>query len=255
MKLQSIFILLFAILFTSCSNGQNEKKIIGYYTGNGGAYYLLENNIFIIIGYGTFIQGTWNIESDKVILKPKNPEYPFELIGRYNSDIKKGYKLFFSNFTDGETFVGFDNLNVLQRVFNEDANCFTYPYISTLPKKNEIISFSNNDRILYSFKMQNNFNDYVISYYSHFYEPIIFKIEENGLQDVREYRQMMIKKKLEGNDYNDIKDFLSKVKTDTDKEIWNDHFKNKGFKKISLNQVIKKKLKINDKSIFNAKCI
>src|SRR5262245_59076994 len=98
---------------------QNENAFTGYYRASGPAHLLIEeDHRFYIIAYSTFIQGRWNRENDQVKLVPQNPEHPFEIYGRYNPNIKEGYKIQFTNFYKKQTFIGTGITDTMQRIFN-----------------------------------------------------------------------------------------------------------------------------------------
>ena len=141
-KIKLAFILI--AIFNIATNAQNNERIIGNYNENGTSYYIQKDSTFIIIGYGTLITGKWNVTNNDILtLMPKNPEAPFLLYGYHNPFIA-GTKIMFSGFfiDNDETLVGLNNLNTMQRVFNENVNCTSFPYVHLFNEKVNKISFS-----------------------------------------------------------------------------------------------------------------
>jgi hypothetical protein len=165
--------LLLILTISLSSFAQNLEPYLGCYRGSGNMRLILaENNVFYIVAYATFFQGNWNIENDQLVLNPNNPEHFFELYGRYNPNIKEGYKIKFNGFSEEETFIGKDSSDEMQRVFNKNPNCFASSYIQHFDKKTDVISFvdvvSENTRDYdrrntYSFPL-NKYNDFIAVY-------------------------------------------------------------------------------------------
>jgi hypothetical protein len=167
------YALLLVLLLSLSTFAQDSKPYLGIYRASGNAHLLLaENNTFYIIGYATFIRGSWHMENNKIILNPLNPKHFFELYGRYNPNIKKGYKIKFTGFEQEQTFIGKDNSDAMQRVFNKSPNCFETKYLHLFNEKITTISFVDlvseevrdyNPRNTYSFPLNKN-NDFIAVY-------------------------------------------------------------------------------------------
>jgi len=182
-----ILILLFGKAFS-------QKKIpyfIGCYRHDNGANFCLkEDKTFLIIGFGTFITGTWElkeiqtkkkIKNQKFIeLTPYRPELPFSVFGRKNPSIKTGYQIKYST-TDKEdisdsVYIG-GSLSQMQAFFNPSPNCFSGVDIykgKNLPKE-FILADLNTHELRYSEKSEvkytdqfsfstEGYNDFIIDY-------------------------------------------------------------------------------------------
>ena len=124
---------------------QDQEAITGYYRSPGPSILLVDrDHHFYIIAYATFIHGRWTVEGNRVKLIPKNPEHPFELYGRYNPNIREGYRIKFYGFEKNQTFIGKAGSDTMQRVFNLDPNCFDDSYVHQFP---DATSFSFADSI------------------------------------------------------------------------------------------------------------
>lgn len=173
MMKKKINTLLFILLTSLSTLAQDVQPYLGCYRASGGVRLLLEeNNAFYIIAYATFIQGSWSKENDQIILNPHNPEHFFELYGRYNPNIKEGYKIKFNGFNEEETFIGKASSDAMQRVFNKNPNCFESYYIHHFNKETDVISFVDvvsedtkdyDRRNTYSFPLNKN-NDFIAVY-------------------------------------------------------------------------------------------
>ncbi|WP_281322095.1 hypothetical protein [Flavobacterium aestivum] len=203
--------LLLILTISLSSFAQNLQPYLGCYRVSGDARLVLaENNIFYIVAYATFFQGNWHIENDKLILNPHNPEHFFELYGRYNPNIKGGYKIKFDGFSEEETFIGKDNSDAMQRVFNKNPNCFESAYLQHFNKESDVISFVDvvsenirdyDRRNTYSFPI-NKYNDFIAVYNDprHYnYEMIYpFPKTEKGIivEDLEQFGKMKMTDKL-----------------------------------------------------------
>lgn len=170
---------------------QDEKGFIGYYRASGPAHLLLdENHHFYIIAYSTFIQGHWIRENNQIKLVPHNPQHNFELYARFNPNIKEGYKIKFNDFYKKQTFIGTGGGDTMQRIFNPDPNCFSYPYINHFPGKANPISFVDSfagpeygKRNTYTFTA-GKYNDFIAVYHdpSKYGREIILCLERKSGQ-------------------------------------------------------------------------
>ncbi|MCU0437921.1 MAG: hypothetical protein MUC49_08380 [Raineya sp.] len=171
---------------------QQKMDVIGVYhesgsTGGGNVgganYYILENHHFVIIAYATIIYGKWEInEKNVLILSPTKPP-TFKIYGRYNPTIKSGAKIMFQNF-ESRSFIQINEETVFTPVFNENANCLSYPNVASFSQKTESISLATIKEI-YKFQVKNNANDFIAIYHHSrdIYKPFTFQITPQGLID------------------------------------------------------------------------
>ncbi len=102
------------------------KKYTGRYGGNSGIC-LFDDGRFLMYGYATAVFGDYKIDKENLLFFPDKLEL-FEIYGHHNKGIK-GMQANFKGFErNGPAFIAFGNMG-MQRVFNEDANCFDGPYV------------------------------------------------------------------------------------------------------------------------------
>ncbi|WP_433832459.1 hypothetical protein [Flavobacterium anhuiense] len=236
-KIKFYFTAISLLLFIS-SIAQKKTNIVGNYNENGATYFIQNDNTFIIVGYATLITGKWYVENNLLKLIPKNPDFPFILYGYHNPSVK-GTKIMFSGFNNDDTFVGLNESHAIQRVFNEDVNCTTFPNVHLFNQSASQISFSYGSentgakgRKMYVYNNNNNFNDFVACYISqsNFREPIVITINGNRLRN--QFDQELTKiEKLSNEDLEMIKEInkASDIKTDV-------VYYNPSYKYISLNE-------------------
>ncbi|UKJ08599.1 hypothetical protein [Solitalea lacus] len=315
-----ILLLVLMVSFNACA--QKNKAYVGYYHGSGDHLLLMKDNAYYIVAYATIIWGSWKVEKDHmgrdlIVLRPKNPEYFFDLYGRYNPNIKAGYKVKFNGFEKKETFIGMANTDTMQRVFNIDPNCFNHPYIHLFSEKPTTISLVDavlensfekqySPRDTYTFSLGRN-NDFIAVYHNPkdyheemhlFIEKKTKKIELNGSSHGFKNLPMDKKLKKEINEiiqfaakfkntktlycnpsYNDFEDssiniekdysfneaknaYISKYNYEKDEDIYpqkkEDAYHSRGvlfkYDKITPSNITFKPFKINEKSLFTAKC-
>ncbi|MCF6296277.1 MAG: hypothetical protein L3J25_11400 [Flavobacteriaceae bacterium] len=158
-------ILIIATIMTKTTSAQNNLNIIGTYNIDSGAQLnVLENGNFAIIHYGGIQTGKWQIADNNTVHFTPNKKNTFELYGRHNKDLKGDTKIFFSGFEDNQTFIQLNATKkrkyIMQRIFNVDANCFSFPYVYTFntsvnnlllmtkkydQEKGEILTFNNSE--------------------------------------------------------------------------------------------------------------
>lgn len=167
---------LFLVLFSTLM-AQNNTDIAGVYTlgsspEGSSLLWVLENGKYAITYFGGVQVGSWKKKDNTFEFKPAVRENKFELYGRKNKKLKGQSRIFFSGFEDTDVFVGFTNEGEalkMKRVFNEDANCFGFPYIHTLDKTPGIVSFmyvhNGKESVVYTFKSQQKYNDFVVLNY------------------------------------------------------------------------------------------
>ncbi|AUP77556.1 hypothetical protein [Flavivirga eckloniae] len=173
-------LLLITIVMFNLANAQNTPDIIGQYnlgssSPEGGSHlFVLENNHYAILYFGGIQTGQWEFTSDQTFkFSPDIKENKFELFGRHNKDLKNSTKIFFNDFEKGETFVQLkttqEKENIFQRVFNKNANCFSFPYVHTFELIGDRISFMSiqyDDKNTYNITFENpdKYNDFVANF-------------------------------------------------------------------------------------------
>ncbi len=238
-------------MFSIVSIAQNKKVFVGNYRENDASYFIQNDNTFIIVAYATLITGKWREESDNVLkLSPKNPDFPFLLYGYHNPSIV-GTKIMFSGFDNDETFVGLNKRDSMQRVFNENVNCKSFPNVHLFDKAAKEVSFScgvetnkGKERKTYTYKIDNNFNDFVAVYISqsNFREPIILKIKKDGLEN-RFGEKLSKIKELNNEDTQMIKEINKAVEAENNVEYYNPSYNHISASKITLKRYIFNKSK------------
>lgn len=181
----AITILLFMV--TSFAQQQNSKFIAGQYHDGDGGLLIFEDHTFMIVAYATAIRGKLTIHGNEVIFNPIQKE-PFSVYGRKNENIKEA-KMMFSNFEKGTSFMNYtinhEPLDTMRLIFNEMANCFSFPYIYSFEKNINTFYFSYMDhrypeemqvKVLpnnvyqfnpikvYQFDNDNAYNDFAVSF-------------------------------------------------------------------------------------------
>lgn len=294
-------------------SAQDEKSFIGYYRASGAAHLLLdEDHYFYIIAYSTFIQGRWSFENNQIKLVPQNPEHPFEVYGRYNPNIKEGYKFKFNNFYKKQTFIGEGSADTMQRIFNPNPNCFNNPYINHFQVQAYSFSFVDDAGPEYSKRntytyITGKYNDFIAVYHdpTKYFREIVLnidpkaekqtlksatgqynkgKMDEKLKQEILEIRDLATKEQhtnelycnpsyrpfdktsmnFEMNySFDTAKNaWVSKFNYEKDEEIYperlNDAYDSIGilykYEKITPANIALKQFKINEKSLFTAKC-
>lgn len=170
-------LILITLFIMNIANAQNSSNIVGIYNLGSSSpessthLIVLEDNSYAITYFGGIQTGKWATkEENQYLFTPHKKETKFELFGRINKTLGDSTKIVFNSFENGETFIQLRN-NVediynMQAVFNEDANCFSYPYVHTFKTKANYISFlsvpygKENNPIL-TFKNLNKYNDFV----------------------------------------------------------------------------------------------
>jgi hypothetical protein len=183
-------------------NAQNSTDIAGLYnlgfsSPEGGSHlFVLENGDYAITYFGGIQTGKWeSIKENHFKFTPHIKENTFEIFGRHNKDLQGETKIFFNGFENSETFIQLkvekDEQNIMQRVFNLDANCFSYPYIHTYKSIANSISFmainnqyNDTNPSIITFENPNGYNDFIVNFIEvNYYEaqPFIAKFEEDEL--------------------------------------------------------------------------
>ena len=127
MKQIPLILLCSLTMLIGFAQGQtNEKQYIGRYGHHDGVC-LFEDGQFLLYGYATAVFGRYTINDNKIQFHPDRRDL-FEIYGHRSPQIEGNQSRWqFIGFEEGETFAQFDQ-DSIYRVFNADANCFTYPY-------------------------------------------------------------------------------------------------------------------------------
>lgn len=184
------------------NNTQYNLEIAGVYplkssSPEGGSHlFIIENGAFAVAYFGGIQIGKWKgIKDDVIEFTPNNQESTFELFGRHDLDLKGRSKVCFNGFENGETFIEFgvsnEEKNKVQRVFNSDANCFSYPYVHIYESTAKSIAlmaldYENEDTkaSIITFDNPKGYNDFIINFneVNPFEgEPFIAKFKDNTL--------------------------------------------------------------------------
>lgn len=136
------FCLICILLYTNISAQMVTKEsLIGSYhlpsrSPEGGTEIIIyPNNRFVAVFFGGMINGEWKLKGNKVNFKPDYESDPFILYGRKTTSLKDTTRVIFEKFEDNNSkYINFesnpkDSVLNMQQVFNDDSNCFDYPYI------------------------------------------------------------------------------------------------------------------------------
>ena len=186
-------LLILILLFGKAFSQKKIPDFIGCYRHDNGANFCLkEDKTFLIIGFGTFITGTWELMEGEIFtynekkynkfveLTPYRPELPFSVFGRKNPSIKTGYQIKYCT-TDKEdisdsVYIG-GSLDKMQAFFNPSPNCFSSVDIykgKKLPKEFILADLNTHElrrseqsKVKYTdlFSFQTDgYNDFIIDY-------------------------------------------------------------------------------------------
>lgn len=188
--MKNLFSILGVFIFSITFAQKNAPDFIDCYRDKGTNFCLKKDKTFLIIGFGTFITGTWEVKEIQTKKKIKNqkfieltpycPELPFSVFGRKNPSIKAGYQIKYYT-TDKEmisdsVYIG-GSLSQMQAFFNPSPNCFSGADIykgKNLPKEfiladlntHELRS-SEQSEVKYSDQFSfstEGYNDFIIDY-------------------------------------------------------------------------------------------
>lgn len=146
-------------------NQERYKEISGRYGSNDGIC-LFEDGTFMLYGYATAVFGHYGFEKDYLLFYTDKQDL-FEIYAHQDPSLGAGTKMAFVGFEDGNTYVKFDKDSV-QQVFNDDANCFSSPFVyekNTFPRSISLYAAENSqDDSLASWNYQNDkgFNNFVL---------------------------------------------------------------------------------------------
>jgi len=161
-----------------------EEKVIGGYSLAFGHHspegnpklFLYPGNRYAIISFGDAQSGTWRVVKEKYLhLIPNKSKYPFTVYGRHNPKIKGSTKTsFLGDDFSYNTLIHYGELEekpLLSPIFNEDANCFDFPYKETINTVYDKISLAYNPYYgydqdieidIHTFNNATKFNDFII---------------------------------------------------------------------------------------------
>ena len=161
-------------IFTSCSNAQNTKQIAGGYE-NG--LYIYEDGTFLAGGMNSVVFGTVEFEGDVIKLIKNRPKYKFALYGRKENSRVYGNTIMFQGFEHNGLVNLLENNNpptVMQRVFNENANCFDWPFFYDNGEDCKTIYFADeSDKQMYKFELPEDYRDFVAFRFNFEDDPIL----------------------------------------------------------------------------------
>lgn len=146
-QLMKIVLTLFtSLLLTTMVAAQNTDKLMSYkkYAGRYGSssgICLFEDGKFLMYGYATAVFGHYELEKELLLFYPDKPEL-FQVFAHQNKSIGDKTRLNFKGFEKaGEAYIQFGQ-GPVQRVFNEDANCFDQPFVYETTDKTPNITLS-----------------------------------------------------------------------------------------------------------------
>ena len=161
-------------IFTSCSNAQNTKQIAGGYE-NG--LYIYEDGTFLAGGMNSVVFGTVEFEGDVIKLIKNRPKYKFALYGRKENSRVYGNTIMFQGFEHNGLVNLLENNNpptIMQRVFNENANCFDWPFFYDNGEDCKTIYFADeSDKQMYKFELPEDYRDFVAFRFNFEDDPIL----------------------------------------------------------------------------------
>lgn len=132
------------IIFSATLFGQEISKndVVGVYKEKsndpvgGASLVFLPDQSFVIVYFGGIQKGIWELKEQKIIIT-KTAEPQFALYGRNLPTLKNKTQIKFSVEANNSVVVGLDSSkpSVLRPVFNQESNCFIYPYILSQEEK------------------------------------------------------------------------------------------------------------------------
>lgn len=163
-----------------------EKKHVGQY-GNNEGICLFEDGQFVLHGYATAVFGTYELQNNDILFYPHKFDL-FDVYGVKNLEIGEHQSQWtFIHFEEGETYARFDQ-DSIYRIFNEDANCFNYPYSIKRTHAAEDIVLINHDKGSTGMQASHYtntaaYNDFVVIYNKagKEYEDFVGRIQGNKL--------------------------------------------------------------------------
>lgn len=188
MKQAGLILLCYLTMQIGFAQGQtNAKQHIGRYGHHDGVC-LFADGQFLLYGYATAVFGRYILQDDKILFYPDRRDL-FEVYGHRNPQIEGEQSRWqFIGFEEGATFAQFDQ-DSIHRVFNADANCFTYPYITNRPQPVERIALmdqAEDSSTFKTFHFANTaaYNDFVLVYnrIGEEHQDFVGRFEDNVLK-------------------------------------------------------------------------
>lgn len=172
--MKKLICLLFLIPFMAMAQNPTNKDIVGTYKlpnsnpEGGQSVIIFKNNTFATFYFGGALKGTWKIDGNEV--KFKTTAYPkFYLYGRKLAALKDSTHLNFSCEENSFVNLSAKTKSTFQPLFNEDANCFGYPYVyKTNLHLNQIAfakkdyRYDDDDYHIYTFEHPKTYNDLIV---------------------------------------------------------------------------------------------
>lgn len=147
------------------------KQVTGRYGSMDGVC-LFEDGRFLLYGYATAVFGKYGFEKDYILFYPDKPDR-FAVYAWKNKHIGDSTRMYFQGFESGATFIQSDK-GPVQRVFNEDANCFNAPYIheagkvpaqiSLFDKAEEEGWYTGKPATTWHYNIDKDYNDFIFLY-------------------------------------------------------------------------------------------
>ncbi len=142
MKRIAILLILIPIVLISVAQGNDKYTGVYSQKKRGGDMlsflflYLTPENTYAFAFFGGMEMGKWKAVDEYIILEPDNAmdEY-FYVYARHNPGLKDT-SVQFDGFTNIKGLYAFDDEVMMHPVFNDNPNCFNYPYTAHLKKGN-----------------------------------------------------------------------------------------------------------------------
>ncbi len=120
---------------------ENNQDIAGQY-GSSDGILLFENGRFALYGYATFVPGSYQITKEGIDFTPDVPPL-FSVYGFHNPALGDEVQMMFQGFEEGDAYVVFDGEKP-RPAFNQDANCFDWPFVYHRKKALQDLTFNRN---------------------------------------------------------------------------------------------------------------
>ena len=141
--MKKIFLAIFMLLAANAfAQTDSEDDVIGVYKlpsddpMGGVTMVFMEDHTVVIAYFGGVQNGTWELKDQKILFT-LGSEPQFALYGRNLKDLNNKTRINFLVEPDNGAMVGLDSnkKTSLKPVFNQSANCFSYPYIFSQEKE------------------------------------------------------------------------------------------------------------------------
>lgn len=190
-------ILVFFVILSFSINAQNKKDFWGSYKDPSGAVVKInEDKSFAIVGYATVLTGKWQLTGQYIELIPSTPNHVYEVYGRHEPSLK-GSKIMFYGFEDSKNLFSEDASRWIS-VFNQDPNCFSFPYVKHFSGVFKTISLCSTELLKQGlFETAENcsgYNDFIIisNYRSRKAKTVTYRLINDTLYDL--YREDPLRK-------------------------------------------------------------